>query len=91
MGAISSKTTAIVKRIAQIVDKLSSEMLSLGNLANDTGATFGVRTPAKSWQFDKSLDSLGLNIKVCCHAAVRLAKRQFSDNECTPKLQASAE
>jgi hypothetical protein len=71
MGGISSKTAAIVKRIAQIVDKLSSVILGVGNIVNDTGATFGARTPAKPRQLDKSLDSPGFNITVRRHAVRR--------------------
>jgi len=36
MSGISSKTAAIVKRIAQIVDKLSPAILGVGNIVNDT-------------------------------------------------------
>jgi hypothetical protein len=71
MGGISSKTAAIVKRIAQIVDKLSSAIFGVGNIVYDTGATFCARTPAKSWQLDKSLDSPDCNITVRCHAVKR--------------------
>ncbi|MDE2644086.1 MAG: hypothetical protein OSB55_15235 [Verrucomicrobiota bacterium] len=71
MRAISSKRAAIVKRIAQIVDKLSSAILSVGNIVNNAGAVFGTRTNEKPWQLEKSLDTPGLNIKVRCHAVIR--------------------
>ena len=42
---ISSKRAVTVKRIAQIVDKLSSSILSVGNIANNTGIIFYEANP----------------------------------------------
>ena len=75
MRVISSKRAATVKRIAQIVDKLSSAILGVGNIVNNAGAIFGTRTHGKPWQLEKSLDTPGLNITVRLHAVIQVFAR----------------